>query len=250
MKCVKCGARKGKRACPALKGDICPQCCGEHRLKTIECPPDCAWLGGLAAVLAPSSLPTEEVVAAMRDAHAELAQWINANASKVPFAVALMGQVFEGKAPEEGDDWLAGMVFAAMCSCAADEQGKRAVDHFIAERARDLKPSWVAAAKAMSRASVRPVKVESVEDGRVLLRDLLDDRVLRLREVDTSAVKVGEVIAMVLVPVGEDHVSLADSFIPADAVEPMLAELREVAGDLTLRFLVKLRKAGPVYVEA
>ena len=47
MKCVHCGQRKGKRDCPALKGTICSQCCGTHRLKAIACPADCTWLGSL-----------------------------------------------------------------------------------------------------------------------------------------------------------------------------------------------------------
>jgi hypothetical protein len=36
--------RKGKRPCPALSGSICSQCCGEHRITRITCPPDCAYL--------------------------------------------------------------------------------------------------------------------------------------------------------------------------------------------------------------
>lgn len=43
-KCVSCDVRKGKRACPALGGAICSQCCGEHRLVRIACPTDCAYL--------------------------------------------------------------------------------------------------------------------------------------------------------------------------------------------------------------
>ena len=42
--CVYCHQRKGKRSCPALDGLICSQCCGEHRLTRISCPPDCAYL--------------------------------------------------------------------------------------------------------------------------------------------------------------------------------------------------------------
>jgi hypothetical protein len=44
MKCVECGKRKGKRACPALGRDICPQCCGEKRVVAIPCPADCVHL--------------------------------------------------------------------------------------------------------------------------------------------------------------------------------------------------------------
>ena len=43
-RCVYCRQRKGKRACPALGGLICSQCCGEHRMVRIACPSDCVYL--------------------------------------------------------------------------------------------------------------------------------------------------------------------------------------------------------------
>ena len=43
MKCVSCGKRKAKRHCPALRGSICPVCCGEKRGVAIKCPPDCVY---------------------------------------------------------------------------------------------------------------------------------------------------------------------------------------------------------------
>lgn len=43
-KCTYCHERKGKRACPALGGLICSQCCGEHRIVQIACPSDCVFL--------------------------------------------------------------------------------------------------------------------------------------------------------------------------------------------------------------
>lgn len=43
MKCVSCGKRKAKRSCPALRGSICPVCCGEKRGVEIICPPDCVY---------------------------------------------------------------------------------------------------------------------------------------------------------------------------------------------------------------
>lgn len=42
--CLYCKQRKGKRACPALGGLICPLCCGEHRIVRIACPQDCDYL--------------------------------------------------------------------------------------------------------------------------------------------------------------------------------------------------------------
>ena len=43
-RCMYCRQRKGKRACPALGGLICSQCCGEHRMVRITCPSDCVYL--------------------------------------------------------------------------------------------------------------------------------------------------------------------------------------------------------------
>lgn len=44
MSCVICEKRKEKRFCPAVHGRICPQCCGEQREITIDCPSDCVYL--------------------------------------------------------------------------------------------------------------------------------------------------------------------------------------------------------------
>ena len=44
MSCAICETRKEKRFCPALHGRICPQCCGEQREVTIDCPSDCPYL--------------------------------------------------------------------------------------------------------------------------------------------------------------------------------------------------------------
>lgn len=42
-KCIYCQQRKGKRICPALNGQICNGCCGEHRGRAIACPLDCPY---------------------------------------------------------------------------------------------------------------------------------------------------------------------------------------------------------------
>lgn len=42
--CAHCRGRKGKRECPALRGNICSACCGEYRLVEIHCPSDCVFL--------------------------------------------------------------------------------------------------------------------------------------------------------------------------------------------------------------
>ena len=44
MSCSICEKRKEKRFCPAVHGRICPQCCGEQREVTLDCPADCVYL--------------------------------------------------------------------------------------------------------------------------------------------------------------------------------------------------------------
>src|SRR5947207_1185719 len=44
LACSICESRKEKRFCPAVHGRICPQCCGEQREVTLDCPSDCVYL--------------------------------------------------------------------------------------------------------------------------------------------------------------------------------------------------------------
>lgn len=44
MSCAICEIRKEKRFCPAIHGRICPQCCGEKREVTLDCPSECVYL--------------------------------------------------------------------------------------------------------------------------------------------------------------------------------------------------------------
>jgi hypothetical protein len=42
--CKICEKRRARRHCPGIGGEICPQCCGEQREITIDCPSDCPHL--------------------------------------------------------------------------------------------------------------------------------------------------------------------------------------------------------------
>jgi hypothetical protein len=44
LSCVICEKRKEKRFCLAVHGRICPQCCGEQREVTLDCPRECVYL--------------------------------------------------------------------------------------------------------------------------------------------------------------------------------------------------------------
>jgi hypothetical protein len=44
LSCAICEKRKEKRFCLAVHGRICPQCCGEQREVTLDCPRECVYL--------------------------------------------------------------------------------------------------------------------------------------------------------------------------------------------------------------
>jgi hypothetical protein len=44
LSCAICSDRKEKRFCLAVHGRICPQCCGEQRERTLDCPSECPYL--------------------------------------------------------------------------------------------------------------------------------------------------------------------------------------------------------------
>ena len=58
MSCAICEKRKEKRFCPAVHGRICPQCCGEQREVTVDCPSDCVYLQQAREHEKPRSLET------------------------------------------------------------------------------------------------------------------------------------------------------------------------------------------------
>jgi hypothetical protein len=56
VSCAICDKRHEKRFCPAVHGRICPQCCGEQREITLDCPSDCIYLQQARAHERPRSL--------------------------------------------------------------------------------------------------------------------------------------------------------------------------------------------------
>jgi hypothetical protein len=58
VSCAICETRKEKRFCPAVHGRICPQCCGEQREVTLDCPSDCVYLQQARQHERPRSLET------------------------------------------------------------------------------------------------------------------------------------------------------------------------------------------------
>jgi hypothetical protein len=69
LTCPICNLRKEKRFCLALHDRICPQCCGEQREVTLECPSECPYLQQARQHEKPRDLPEnppEEMFPAIR----------------------------------------------------------------------------------------------------------------------------------------------------------------------------------------
>jgi hypothetical protein len=163
MKCVKCGLRKGKRACPALKGDICAQCCGTHRLKEISCPADCSWLGGLAVLAGGDDASAIDAVAVLRAARPMLekvAQWSPPSAVKKTMATNALTFIGEEEL-DERDDWHEDLLGASVFMSAIDG-GKKPVEVFLETHARDLATNEVHALRALASAKLAVHRVREV----------------------------------------------------------------------------------------
>ena len=59
--CKHCEKRRARRHCPGLAADICPQCCGEGRENTIDCPLDCVYLREARAHERPLPLSEKDI---------------------------------------------------------------------------------------------------------------------------------------------------------------------------------------------
>lgn len=64
--CQICETRKARRYCPGVRGEICPQCCGTERERTVDCPLDCDYLiesrrHGKPGEIDPKDIPNPDV---------------------------------------------------------------------------------------------------------------------------------------------------------------------------------------------
>ncbi len=186
MKCVHCGQRKGKRRCPALGGDICPQCCGEHRLKTIACPPDCVHLGGLAA----AAVSDADVEAAVEPALFMMSEWYLERREALPYNDIVVREILDGAPPEDPRvidalDDVTGVIGGCTTYGVVDGDGRRAVDRYLAARGRELTPAQGRALKAMGGARFGVFLVEESFPGEgYAVRDVAADEVFRVKSED------------------------------------------------------------------
>jgi hypothetical protein len=200
--CRYCEHRKGKRSCPALAGAICSACCGQHRLRDIDCPADCVHLGGLAVARAavPVAFTKEDLGSAWGKLHAYAER-------AATFRNEALSRVIEDP---ELTSWELDLAVGYVFHGHRDAGGRRLVDHFIAARGRDLTRGEMAAVVALRDAWASLFEVESVHAGIGLeLRDLRSGERHRVRELlAPSQVVPGDVMFAWLMTV-TDHVELS-----------------------------------------
>jgi hypothetical protein len=186
--CLYCEHRKGKRSCPALAGAICAACCGQHRLRDIDCPAGCVHLGGLtvAREAAPASFTKSDLGALWEKlyAYADRAR---------EFRNEALPRVIEDLEPTA---WERDLASGYLYYGHRDAGGHRLVDHFIAARGRDLPRGEMVAAVALRDAWASLFEVRSVHAGVGLeLRDLRSGELHRVRELlATAQVQPGDVM--------------------------------------------------------
>jgi hypothetical protein len=61
LPCKICNKRRARRDCPGVGGGICPQCCGEQRENTVDCPSSCEHLIAARHHEQPPPIPSDQV---------------------------------------------------------------------------------------------------------------------------------------------------------------------------------------------
>jgi len=224
--CVYCSGRSGKRACPALGGEICPPCCGKHRMADITCPPDCRWLHGLAIIRDRSTFTREQYFSACD----RLMAFVDSpsNLEHRDSALELLAEdVPEGV---QLGEWMVPVIRGFLAYADRDLSGQRAVDRFVTRFGHGLSNGERAALAALQDARASIFEVEAVAIGAGLtLRDRIHGERVEVREVSASGHLVrGDTLFAWLMRV-DDHLELtgAAMSIPAQHVEPLLAVVNE-----------------------
>lgn len=163
-RCVYCGARKGKRACPALGGAICPSCCGSHRQVDIACPEACPFL-------------PRATLEAYRSTARQLMDFAGAR----PEWEAQATREWLGSDPRT-ESWEESLLSGWTCY-GRESKGVRLIDEFARETGESLRADEKAALDRLRNAWCSLLEVEEVRPGQGLgVRDLVGQRSVFLCE--------------------------------------------------------------------
>ena len=241
--CVHCGKSKGKRACPALGGEICPACCGKYRLVEIACPADCKWLGGLAALRseAPVTFTADDERAAIRALIAFTETARELDESRAAFCVMLgirrtTDADSVGAILAELGDASAAAATAYVAFGHVGEGGTRAVDRFLTSHGRDLSRGQASALVALQRARGLLVDLHTSQAGvGMVFRDRLTGAFVTVTSAPTEDVVGAGAVAYtwLIENAGRSTTVGPVIVIPPECVAAVEARLREAIATAT-----------------
>ncbi len=146
-KCHVCDQRKGKRQCPARSAPICPRCCAQNRVKEIDCPPDCAFLGAEGSMLLASRQGGDAPLPSNEDISNFVGELIESGPrgrfmdAAEPTALTALNQLVEYVDGEDEDATLQGAIWEWLVFGALAADGQPLVDRMIAKMPRPLTES-------------------------------------------------------------------------------------------------------------
>lgn len=231
-RCAFCEARKGKRSCPALGGMICASCCGENRLRTIDCPPDCPWLGGLSAIADRSAADMKIPDEAWDSAQDLLFSSLGRGRGR--WFLDAAERVF-GLREHDPENWERLTVISYAALVARDAEGKRHVDRVFDANARDLDPAQAATLESFRRSWPSLFEVKAIDRGVGLdLLDIFTGEVHSVSEVSLATqVSRGDILlAWLGRRDGEMQLTSAVCLLPPDFADQIVEEIIDKVAEL------------------
>ena len=240
--CVHCGKSKGKRACPALGGEICAPCCGKHRLVEIACPADCRWLGGLAVLRAdgPQPFTAADEDAAFRRlvGFTESSRELASGRAAFSAMLGLTGRPTDQELAEMTDaldDHTAAAITSHLGFGHRADDGGRAIDRLMTAHGRDLGRGEAAAMVAMQRARGVLATVSAVQVGvGMVLRDRLTGAYLTVGTTPDALPAMGSHMFLWLLDnAGKLQPTGPMLMVPPALIDAVTARLAAAATDVT-----------------
>ena len=167
MPCPMCGS-KGKRACPALKQEICSMCCGSNRGSRIVCPPDCAH-----NPFGPGQY--DSFLAMERSFDAKALQYIVKHYGRDPVREVMRSMMPQDERDEAQQAIGFGTAIYLLLFFRKDPQGKKLADLWREAGCVGLTNDERIILEARSKASATVIEIQRVMDSQAMkCIDLLD----------------------------------------------------------------------------
>ena len=222
--CKHCGGGGAKRPCPALKGTVCPRCCGQHQKKEIKCPVGCSFLRTSAGPDAYQMAVKKLIDFSFQD--------------KLRFGQAFLK--LSGPKRQVGE-WEEALNIAYIAYGHPNADGDRAIDIFLREKGSSLRGDEAEALQALRDTawfSLFEVQTVEVDAGLDLLDLATNERLLVREKSATHSLEKFDLMLAWVVWLG-DHFEMTG---PNCGVPRVHRELTLKAISKELR---RLRKARP-----